>query len=50
MSQITENANRKYFENKKKKIIPMGIKRFFFPSQESVKNTQQITFYILEDL
>ena len=46
MSQITENANRKYFENKKK-IIPMGIKDIFFSeSGISKKYTANNFLYI----
>ena len=49
MSQITENANRKYFENKKK-IIPMGIKDIFFSESGISKKYTANNFYILEDL
>lgn len=46
MSQITENTNRKYFENKKK-IIPMGIKDIFFSeSGISKKYTANNFLYI----
>ena len=36
MSQITDNTNSKYFENKKK-VIPMGIKDNFFSRSENSK-------------